>query len=142
MPLGNPVEQALANFNLNKAEAERQLALQKAQLGDHEHGRLCFSWRQCRKHGALIVGLSERMPRYDAAIEGLQTGDYAPAVSLLDEVIPQLEESPDDVVARVRRDHSLGTNTMARLERSPTYIQAGVISLRNELAGLIPQDPS
>lgn len=101
---------------------------------------MCFSWRQCHKLGASIVALSERIPKYDEAIDGLQTGDYVPAISLLDEIIPQLEESPDEVVARVRRSRDMGM--VERLQSSPTFMQAGMISLRNELAALMPEDPT
>lgn len=138
MPEGNTVEIALQNFTVNKAEAERQLAAQQAQLGKHEHGRLCFSWRRCRKLGASIVELSERLPKYDAAIEGLQSGDYRPAVAFLDEIAPTLDETGPEVVARIRRDSHL--DVMTSLQRSPTFIQAGIIRLRDELAALIPPD--
>lgn len=110
-------------------------------MGDHEHGRFCFSWRRCRKLGAHIVEISERLPKYTGAIEGLQTGDYTPAIAFLDEQNPQFDETIGDVVARTRREQRLGVGAMASIQSSPTFIQGHLVNLRHELAALTTANP-
>lgn len=131
------VERVLCHFEHNRTLAEQRLAGLRQSLEGHKHGFFCFRWRWCHRYERESQFAQNYVEAYREAEEALRSGDYQPAIAVLDQLASCLYETPRQRVWRAWRE---GPYTSASILSSPGVLYARVVELRDSLIDLLPKN--